>query len=170
MRRIYFYFLLTLQIAVIVIVTIQFERIDHRSESLFLKARIDYVYLPEEKREAEFFVEYSINQIPDETWSIEKELPYNKLVYVTVERDELLQKVTEVSLKKPKINEEENIVLIGKYQYEQPDGYHVVRYGYESFAMPSKSLMYTEGDLVRIHLLRGKWGQFKVDTVEKINQ
>lgn len=170
MKRVLFYSLLFLQMIILLIVFFQFENFDGtKGEEIALKGKVEFVYDVENGNQA-YEVSYDLNRIEEEVWNITKDIPYNRRVYVTVERDTPLEKVTGVSLRKPKIDEEKEIVLQGKYQHQYTDGSYHVTYGFETLPLESEGSFYKEGEGLTVHLLLGKWGQYNVKSIEEVTK
>lgn len=166
MKRILFYTLISAQVIVILFLMYTFNQINTDGQEIKLQTiKPEYAihhfqdYLQ---------IDYEINKIDKDVWEYEESMDYNDRIYALLESDDHgIYHVKKASTKRLATTLENEIVLVGTYEYEnEQDHIYYVDFGLktsdnlEQFnPIQKKSLIVT--------LLIGKWGQHKIINIEK---
>lgn len=165
MKKFFITIVITAQLLFIFFLVYQFETIDKHGQELILNAEIH-----QESSLDEIELKYEINSIALHDWYQTETPKYNEVIYVTLSQEEgHIYKVKNVTEKKPKKIAATDIILKAKYQYKNDKGLDELYYGFERLELNLLDKSFNQGDEVEVTLLVGKYGQFKLDHIEKIN-
>lgn len=168
MKRIVRYALIILQIVFILVVVYQFENMENNADEIKIAAKIEYMSYGGFVNNSEIYVNYDINQISPDVWKITKSLPYNRLVYVTLEKNaEDIFEVKTVTKKKPKQIDSGEVIVKANYSNDDDKGQHYVYYGFESISDTNRFGTFKEDDQLIVTILLDEWGQQKIVNIEK---
>lgn len=170
MKRIFLYFVLLLQTGIIVALVLQAHMIDDYGKVIKLRTvEQEYYYSYDGYLNQDIYIDYEINHIPKQKWGIDQSLDYNEKVYVLLEQGENgLYKVEKAGLNAFKA-ETNQVVLMGKYQYEDDRlGAYVVHYGIEKLNRRDVGSEFRLDQSAVVTLSIAPWGQKKiVDVTQK---
>lgn len=166
MRRVWFYTLLILQAGVLLGIGVQYYLIGNVGKPISLLT--DYASSASFYPSDHNYIEYEINEIPQDIWKVETGIDYQEKVYVVLAPDEEeIYHPVRVTKNKPKTNREE-IVFPGSYQYEDTQaGIYHIDYGIERLHEELMSgLNRNKQWEVTVHI--SPWGQKAVKSVKEI--
>lgn len=166
MKRMIQYALIALQIVLMIVIVYQFENMEKYAEEINIVTKIDYMYYGGFAHNSDLYVDYDINKINEEAWSIDEPLHYNRPVYVTlVKNNEGIHEVKKVTKKKPKNQGPNDVITKANYHYDDK-GQRYVYYGFEFIPNTERFGTFREGEQLLVTVLLGKWGQQKVVKIE----
>lgn len=171
MKKYILYGLLLLQIIIISTLIFLFEQIDETGKEIMIQTKA-FEYEPYVAYNSSLYVDYKINEIDQATWTIEDELDYNTDVYVLLKKDsDGLFQVSEVALEDIWSGVEgDRVVLQASYGYYDRDSKtHYVNYKLEELYNVPEATEWKQGDILNVTWKIGKWGQFKLVGMEKVN-
>lgn len=167
MKRILFYLLLVLQVAVISLIAIQYKLIDNYGKEVNIlkeKSEPDTYYYPED----ELYLDYEISDLSDEEWHAPDDMNTNEKVYVLLEADkDGVYHTVEAAEKKPKTKQNQ-VVLVGKYQGDiSKSDNNRVNYGIEQVKEKEKYNKLDRKNQWVVTLKIAPWGQKKIKNIEE---
>lgn len=172
MQRIAFSILIVLQIIVIGALVFMFEQIDTTGKEIIVVSEDldeDFYYDGVNREVQHIYKRFNISYVPDDEWAITEELTYQDIVYVTLTKNaQNIHEVKNVSLKKPKTVEGDDVVIKARYDYHSEEGNHQLMYGFEWIENVDQYGSFRELDQVKVTVLFGKFGQQKIKNVEKV--
>src|SRR5699024_1599798 len=143
---------------------ILFEQIDATGTELTIQTKA-FEYEPYLEYDSSLYVDYEINEINKENWTIDEELNYNTYMYVLLKKDSNgLFQVSEVALQDNWSNmSDDTVVLRASYgYYDTSSKTHFVNYHLEELYNVSQSEQLKQGDKLNVTWKIGIWGQFKL--------
>mgnify|MGYP001499111811 CR=1 FL=1 len=163
MKQKMFVFLLIFQAIIICLVPLQHYLIDDFGETIVLQARKspDMYY---SSNKDFLYIDYDINEIPEENWDISRDMDYQEKVYVVLRADEEgIYRLVRVTDKKPRLNGDE-FSLTGKFGYfNDHEKRYRIEYGVEQLDWKGER---PGGYKFLIHLEVAPWGQRTVSKIE----
>lgn len=171
MKRFLFYAALLLQISMMILIVIQYNLIDDYGQSIQLRTvKQDYYGSYDPSIEQTVYTQYDINFITNDQLEMSGSLDYNEKVYVVLELTEdgfyEVEKVRKDNFIK---TTDQQIVVVGKYQYEDTWlRQHVVHYGFEYLDRREIGYDYRPDRLAAVTVKVAPWGQKKVVDIELI--
>ncbi|HLR42563.1 MAG TPA: GDYXXLXY domain-containing protein [Pseudogracilibacillus sp.] len=171
MKKYILYSLILLQIIIIATLIFLFEQIDTTGKEITIQTKA-FEYEPYLAYDSSLYVDYDINEINEETWTIDEDLDYNTDLYVLLQKDnDGLFQVSEVALKDAWSNTtDDRVVLRASYgYYDRASKTHFVHYQLEELYHVPESKQLKQGDKLKVTWKVGKWGQFKLVDMEKVN-
>lgn len=170
MKKYILYSLLLFQVVVIATLIYLFEQIDKTGKEVTVQTKT-FEYEPYLDYDSLLYVDYDINEINQETWTIDGELDYNEGLYVLLKKDsDGLFQVSKVALKDIWSNvADDTVVLRASYgYYDTASKTHFVTYQLEELYNVPKATKLKQGDKLNVTWKVGKWGQFKLVDMEKV--
>jgi len=169
MKRILFYILIVGQLVVILFLCFQFENIDQTGHVIKIQTSRPEFPVYGDYIDGDLYVEYEISKIAEDKWRETLPIDYNTRVYVLLEKDKTgIYRVQKASTKKIDAKQENEFVLLGRYQYHDTKHHEIyIHYGVEKIKHADQFGLFTPKDELVITLLIGKWGQHKVVSIEK---
>lgn len=171
MKKYILYFLLLLQVLIIATLIYLFEQIDTDGKEIVIQTKA-FEYEPFIAYDNTLYVEYEINEIAEEVWSLDENLDYDTNIYVLLKKNEdALFTVSDQALenKWPDLSDDE-VVLQASYGYHDEHlKTHHVRYQLEELYKFPVSIKLKQGDRLVVTWKIGKWGQSKLVDLEKVD-
>lgn len=168
MKKIAAYTLISLQVILVLVLVVLYERFEENADEIKVKTTIEYVFMEGEQLVGDIYVDYHINQIDKEKAEAIPDLKYNRPVYVTlVENEAGYYDVKTISEKKVRPTQPDEIVLRANYHFKDEHGVAHVRYGFEYIEDIEQYGSFQEKDNLSVTILVGKWGQQKITSIEK---
>lgn len=169
MKRYLFYFVLLIQVLLIILLVVQNGLIDRYGKTVkLITEKNDYI--DNSFYEEDFYTEYEINKISKDQWKLAQaeDLAFNERVYVLLKEDEDgIYHVVEAT-DEQMTAEENEVVLIGMHPYYD-SGYHV-DYGIETIKNYKQYGSLDPNKQWLVTLKVSPWHQKKIIAIENVNE
>lgn len=171
MKNIAFISFVVLQVIFITVLVILFEQIDHKGKEIIVVSvnEEDYYHYGLDQPQQTLYKQYNISEVPEDKWEIDEVLKYQETVYVTLTRNEdNIHEIKRVTKKKPKSVDSGDVVILARYDFQNENGLHSVRYGFELLENVDQFGEFYDTDKVEVTILIGKLNQQKIKNIVKI--
>lgn len=167
MKRILFYVLLFVQAAVLLLLAVQHMLIDDYGTKIrLLQDRQLQTYHYQEGNS--LFIDYEINEIPEEVWGIERELARGERVYVVLQPNESkIHEPIRVTEDKPNADANE-VIFPGRYKYKgELEKKHYVEYNIERIDNYEEQYQLSDNKRAIVTVKIAPWGQKAIVGMEE---
>lgn len=163
------YTVIGLQVIIILVLAIQFERIDVTGQKIELVGKTHHYFPINGNMSGDATIEYEIEGIPVHLYEGDPEkLTYDDKVNVLLQQTaDGTYEVARASLGKIVASNAEEIVVQGKYPFEMIDENKIhVSYYFNQIKNVENYGEFNWNERIKITILLSKWGQYKVIAVE----